>query len=193
MKKDGWQTAVKARTPEPPSPPPLVTVGNRYEALSQPESPEPPTPKETPPTAEPCSVKAKPARRRPRKPKSPVATKPTPHGGGPPPLEGQNQRAADAPVPQSQVASPVGHWRPFRASYFLPGKIEGRPVQCLIDTGCTTNLLGKHVFDRLPANVRARLTPSEPCGSMADGSKLPFYGSLAVSALSRTSRYRRAS
>ena len=37
--------------------------------------------------------------------------------------------------------------RPYRASYFIPGKVEGRSAQFLLDTGCTTNLLAKHVFD----------------------------------------------
>ena len=31
--------------------------------------------------------------------------------------------------------------KPFKSSYFLPGKVEGRPVQFLSDTGCNTNLL----------------------------------------------------
>ena len=38
--------------------------------------------------------------------------------------------------------------RPYSTSYFLPGKLERRPVQFLVDTGCTTNLLSKHIFDR---------------------------------------------
>ena len=31
--------------------------------------------------------------------------------------------------------------RPHQASYFIPGRVEGRPAQFLLDTGCTTNLL----------------------------------------------------
>ena len=46
--------------------------------------------------------------------------------------------------------------RPHQASYFIPGKAEGRAVQVLLDTGCTTNLIGKHVFDRLPERVRSQ-------------------------------------
>ena len=34
----------------------------------------------------------------------------------------------------------------YTASYFLPGKLEGRSVQFPINTGCTTNLLFKGVW-----------------------------------------------
>ena len=40
-----------------------------------------------------------------------------------------------------------GATRPHQDSYFLPGKIGGRNVQCLLDSGCMTNILSKHVFD----------------------------------------------
>ena len=50
--------------------------------------------------------------------------------------------------------------KPYTTSYFLPGKLEGRPVQFLVDTGCTTNLLSKQVFDRLPERVRNCLEES---------------------------------
>ena len=52
--------------------------------------------------------------------------------------------------------------RPFGPSYFIPGKVKGKPVLCLLDTGFTTNLIGKHVFDCLPD------------GMMADGTRLLF-------------------
>ena len=70
--------------------------------------------------------------------------------------------------------------RPYTTSYFLPGKLEGRPVQFLIDTGCTTNLLSKHVFDRLPERVKSGLEESDSHGVMADGTQLPFYGVLRL-------------
>ena len=70
--------------------------------------------------------------------------------------------------------------RPFQSSYFLPGRIEGVPVQFLIDTGCNTNLLSKQVFDRLPERIRAGLEESDTHGVMADGTRLPFYGVLRV-------------
>ena len=70
--------------------------------------------------------------------------------------------------------------RPYTTSYFLPGKLEGRPVQFLIDTGCTTNLLSKHVFDRLPERIKSGLEESDSHGVMADGTQLPFYGVLRL-------------
>ena len=46
--------------------------------------------------------------------------------------------------------------RPHQASYFIPGHVEGCPVQFLLDSSCTTNLLGKQVFDRLPERIRSQ-------------------------------------
>ena len=68
--------------------------------------------------------------------------------------------------------------RPYGDSYFLPGKLAGHPVHFLIDTGCTTNLLGKHVFDRLNPYVRSQMEECDSHGVMADGTSLPFYGVL---------------
>ena len=48
----------------------------------------------------------------------------------------------------------------------------------LVDTGCTTNLLGKHVYDRLPPSIRNTLTQCDFQGVMADGTQLPFFGML---------------
>ena len=70
--------------------------------------------------------------------------------------------------------------KPFKSSYFLPGRIERKPIQFLIDTGCNTNLLSKQVFDRLPEKVRERVEDCTSHGLMADGTKLPFYGILQV-------------
>ena len=71
--------------------------------------------------------------------------------------------------------------RPHQASYFIPGRVEGRPVQFLLDTGCTTNLLGKHVFDRLPERVKAERKEYARHGLLADGTRLPFYGIIRLS------------
>ena len=45
---------------------------------------------------------------------------------------------------------------------------------CLLDTGRNTNLFGKHVFDRLPEELRGQLVESDTHGMMADGT--PLYG-----------------
>ena len=70
--------------------------------------------------------------------------------------------------------------RPHQASYFIPGKVEGRPAQFLLDTGCTTNLLGKHVYDRLPEKIRSQRKEYATHGLLADGTRLPFYGILQL-------------
>ena len=70
--------------------------------------------------------------------------------------------------------------RPHQASYFIPGRVEGRPVQFLLDTGCTTNLLGKHVFDRLPERIKSQKEEYSRHGLLADGTRLPFYGILKL-------------
>ena len=56
----------------------------------------------------------------------------------------------------------------------------GKAVQVLIDTGCTTNLLGKHIFERLPMQVRQGLQECHSHGVMADGTHMPFYGMISL-------------
>ena len=70
--------------------------------------------------------------------------------------------------------------RPYTTGYFLPRKLEGKPVQLLMDTGCTTNLLSKHVFDRLPEHIKSGLKAIDWPGLMADGTQLSFYGVLRL-------------
>lgn len=67
-------------------------------------------------------------------------------------------------------------WKPHEPSYFLPGKIGRCTAKFLIDTGCTTNLLAKHVFDKLPRQIKDEIQSHESHGIMADGTRLPFYG-----------------
>jgi len=64
----------------------------------------------------------------------------------------------------------------YRSSYFLPGKILGKAATFLLDTGCTTNLLSRRLFDTLGDRKRASLEPYEDAhGTLADGSCIPFY------------------
>ena len=51
-------------------------------------------------------------------------------------------------------------------------------MQFLIDTGSNTNLLAKHMFDRLPKRVRDTVEECDSHGVMADGTKMQFYGIL---------------
>lgn len=71
---------------------------------------------------------------------------------------------------------------PHSPSLFIPGKIIGREVQFLIDTGCTTNLLARHVYEKSPPNIKKTLQPipKDKHGTLADGSKICFDGLLRV-------------
>ena len=73
-----------------------------------------------------------------------------------------------------------GIFRPHQDSYFLPGKIGGRNLQCLLDSGCTTNILSKHVFDRLPTRFKEQLEAKKTHGALADGTQISFYGLIRV-------------
>ena len=104
------------------------------------------------------------------------------HKGEPPgrSVSPNSQKPVDPDRPEwtAYTAQPLD--RPFGPSYFIPGKVEGKPVLCLLDTGCTTNLIGKHVFDRLPEGLRKQLVESDTTGMMADGTRLPFYGVIPL-------------
>ena len=52
-------------------------------------------------------------------------------------------------------------FRPHHESYFIGGKVAKQQVKFLVDTGCTTNLLSKVVFDRLPVSVKGKLQQTE--------------------------------
>ena len=63
--------------------------------------------------------------------------------------------------------------------FYLPGKIEGQSLYYLVDSGCTLNLLGRKIFDRLPLRCTRGLVPfSRSAGTLADGSKLSFHGQI---------------
>ncbi|XP_067940642.1 uncharacterized protein [Watersipora subatra] len=66
--------------------------------------------------------------------------------------------------------------RPHGSSYYLPGKVGGKPALFLLDTGCNTNLISKRMFDQLPQSFKQQLKPCTTHGQLADGSRLPFYG-----------------
>jgi len=67
--------------------------------------------------------------------------------------------------------------QPYGSSYFLPGKLAGKAVTFLLDTGCKTNLLSRRLFHTLSARDRASLEPYDgEHGTLADGSCILFYG-----------------
>ena len=70
--------------------------------------------------------------------------------------------------------------RPYATRYFLSEELGDEQVQYLVDTGCTTNLLSKQVFDKLPEQMKHSLEESKSHGTMFDGTKLPFYGMVRL-------------
>jgi hypothetical protein len=64
---------------------------------------------------------------------------------------------------------------------FIPGRIGGKQVDFLVDTGCSHSLLSKTVFDRLPVHVRNTLQTCENTASLADGGSMVIYGRIKVS------------
>jgi len=78
--------------------------------------------------------------------------------------------------------------QPYGSSYFLPAKLAGKAVTFLLDTGCTTNLLSRRLFDILSARDRSSLEPYDgEHGTLADGSGIPFYG-VVESVIKRSAR-----
>ena len=118
----------------------------------------------------------------PETPKSGVHSKPKPRSlretGAKP---GELSAAETQPkAPEVELEAQQIYDRPHQASYFVPGRVEGRSIQFLIDTGCTTNLLGKHVFDRLPERIKKERNEYAKHGLLADGTRLPFYGIIRL-------------
>ena len=86
----------------------------------------------------------------------------------------------------ARVAS---HSYTYPSSLFVPGRVGGRNLAFLIDTGCTHNLLSRTVFDRLPATIRQSMKVQESTAMMADGSGLPIYGSIRLEGRLRNSKF----
>ena len=66
------------------------------------------------------------------------------------------------------------------SSLYLPSKIMGKTLYCLVDTGCTNSILSKHFFDTLPSTVRAKLKPGIRGATLADGSHSKMYGQITL-------------
>ena len=78
-----------------------------------------------------------------------------------------------APIERSLVDEPVktlvqASKRLCTARYLLPEKLEGKPVRFLLDTGFTTSLLSKQVFNRLAEQVKGYLEGSDSHGIIAE-------------------------
>jgi len=67
------------------------------------------------------------------------------------------------------------------SSYFLPGKVAGKPAHFLLDSGCTTNILSRQFFDTLGVTIKKGLEPYKgDHGTLADGWCIPFYGIIEL-------------
>ena len=77
----------------------------------------------------------------------------------------------------------------YPSSLFVPGRVGGKNLTFLIDTGCTHNLLSRTVFDRLPPAIRQQMKAQESSATMADGSGLPIYGHIRLAARLRNVKF----
>ncbi|XP_067939742.1 uncharacterized protein [Watersipora subatra] len=89
--------------------------------------------------------------------------------------------AVDGPNKELPRSSQVTEPTRINPSYFLPGKVSGRPVYFLIDSGCTSNIISQHVFERISKGVRDQLMPYESQGRLADGSQMEISGTIELS------------
>ena len=174
---DRWQKPMKTATPQVAQKSQPIKSRNLYEGLAEEPTPETAEIGLNPPEKDQASGNSRKSTQPPRQsgPSSPRRKKrreqrQTEDRPGP----------ADAQVTEEEVEAQQVYDRPHQASYFIPGRVEGRPVQFLLDTGCTTNLLGKHVFDRLPDKIKAQKEEYSRHGLLADGTRLPFYGILKL-------------
>jgi len=104
-----------------------------------------------------------------------------------PPRPVCNRRQLPPPRLTAREVSPVRvqpqrvRTQPHGNSYFLPVKIAGRAATFLLDSGCTTNLISRQLFDTLSAKVRCELEPYDgEYGTLADGSCIPFSGIIEL-------------
>ena len=69
---------------------------------------------------------------------------------------------------------------------YIPGKVESRPLQYLLDSGSTENILSRHLYNRLPERIKTQIVANETTASLADGSGLLVYGTLTLTCRIRT-------
>ena len=98
----------------------------------------------------------------------------SPPGG--PPTRPASSMPVDLPSDQLVTTQAVT----YIGSLFVPGKVAGKSLSFLVDTGCTHNLLSRTVFDRLPAQTRQQMVYGETVAAMADGNGLHIYGSIGL-------------
>jgi len=124
LKEAGWQAPRRSRRPQGLPDPPAWPLHNQFGGL-----PEEVVEEDSAYSQEYPKLPSRPQ-------KTPVVSKTT----------------QKRPAVRTQVVSPpeTNHSRstqPHGSSYFLPRKISGRAATFLLDTGCTTNLLSRRLFD----------------------------------------------
>ena len=65
--------------------------------------------------------------------------------------------------------------------YFLLGKVHGKAVKFLRDSGSTANIVAQHVWERMSKGVRDQLLPYSSHGVLADGSQMEISGTMKCS------------
>jgi len=74
------------------------------------------------------------------------------------PVNGRHNSPIPGPVTRKVQPRQV-RIQPHGSSYFLPGKIAGKPANFLFDSGCTTNILSRQFFDTLGVTIKKGLAP----------------------------------
>jgi len=99
-----------------------------------------------------------------------------------PPLLVHGCHHSPIPGPATREVQPRQvRMQPHGSSYFLPGKIAGKPANFLLDSGCTTNILSRQFFDTLGVTIKKELEPYEgDHGTLADGSCITFYSIIEL-------------
>lgn len=158
--QDGWTQPKKTAVDQGTVTPTPVELQNRFHALTEDTHPpeEADNSPEVPATRKSVGVQAQTSPPSPQRP------------------------AATSPEPSEHIGATASQaWTPYNSCYFLPGRVHGLEVQFLLDTGCTTNLLARSVFNQLPATVKSTMMPhSNSYGTLADGSTMTFYGAIEL-------------
>ena len=154
---DGWKKAKKASPAMTPPQPAPIETRNRFQMLMGEE--------EEGESEEDVERQAPPPSSRPRRGRTKKPAK------GPPQEEIETTKKSE-PMEIKLLE------RPHRSTWFLPGRVGRVPVQILMDTGCTTNLISKATFNKLDKATRDSMEPYEAFGTMANGDKLEFFGLL---------------
>ena len=69
----------------------------------------------------------------------------------------------------------------YICNLFVSGRVAGKSLSFLVDTGCTHNILSRTVLDYLPAQTSQQMVYGGTVVAMADGSSLHIYGIIGLS------------